>query len=151
MLMLDLWFLMPEMHFLRLIMQLSFDSFSVFLHKYVVVAWDVRMFDLEIGSTSLTMLGPSNSQESCGIIFHDQVFFSVPIKTIYEIISYWFSDFQVNKTFSDVFGDKGALSICAVTYFRKWHFLGKVNIHLLETFQIRVLIFSVTMKAYSWI
>jgi len=54
---------------------------------------------------------------------------------------------------ANIFGDKGdffiVVAICAVMYFRKQDFLGKVNIHLLEPFEIHLLIFSVTMKAYS--
>lgn len=80
MLMLDLW--CQKCIFFRLIMQLSFVLSSVFLHKYIVVAWDVRMFDLEIGSMSLAMLGSSNSQDSCGIIFHNQIFLSILMNTI---------------------------------------------------------------------
>lgn len=91
-------------------MQLSFVLSSVFLHKYIVVAWDVRKLDLEIGSMSLVMLGSSNSQDSCGTIFHNQIFLSILMKTIYEIISYRFSDFQVNTMFAVVFGDEGASS-----------------------------------------
>ena len=68
------------------------------------------MFDLEIGSMSLAMLGSSNSQDSCEIIFHNQIFLSILMKTIYKIISYRFSDFQVKILFAVVFGDEGVSS-----------------------------------------
>jgi len=89
----ELWFQMTEMDLLFFRSMVNYAARLLFIQCFSLKVQSYCLkssFDLMSGPVLLVIPGPSNSLAICRIVFYNQVVFSILIKTMFEIISYWF-------------------------------------------------------------
>lgn len=151
----ELSFLISEMNllFFRLMMNSTAKLLFIQCCSLKVQSYCLKStFDLECGPVLLGIWGPSSFLAILGIISYNQVVFNILMKTMYEIISYWFllvSSWEIKHY---LLHSKWSVFILIATigtvrYFRKQRFWWIANRNFIEIWQVP-LFFSMTFKAH---